>query len=181
MVNLKTFGIELGDRDSFRRHTWLFAQPIVVGLLAVCVTSIFRYWTQTHFHPEDREYIITGPLAVLAIFHSVIAGHMIMDVVRRHRDVIIAIRRKDQEKFEDNRCFRLPGFLKLFLGILSTILVAYVSLIRFHYVWAEQLSVFSVTWVLSMFWVIITELEDPVNGAWFGKQVPEEWLQDEAE
>lgn len=180
-VTLRIFGIDFGDWQTIKNHAWLAIQPILVAVVAVLVAKFERRWIGSHFHLDDREFVITGPLAVLAILHSIIAGGMLVEVVRRHREVTTAIRRIDREMFEDNRCLRLPGFLKFFLGTLSIILVTYVSLIQFHYTWTEDFSVFTVTWVLSMYWVLITELEDPVSGAWFNNPMPEEWLTDSTE
>lgn len=173
---LKRFGIELGSRESIISHAWLVAQSVIMGGVAVFVSYVFRYFADTYFHNEDREFVITGPLALLAILHSIIAGHMFMDVLRRNRDVQACVIRNDKETFLINKEVRLPGFAKFFLACLSSILVLFVSLIHFHNEWTNNLSVFCVTFVLSTYWVMITELEDPVSGVWFTNRIPTEWL-----
>jgi hypothetical protein len=177
-VNLKRFGIELGSRESIISHAWLVAQSVIMGGVAVFVSYVFRYFADTYFHNEDRELVITGPLALLAILHSIIAGHMFMDVLRRNRDVQACVIRSDKETFLINKEVRLPGFAKFFLACLSCILVLFVSLIHFHNEWTNHLSVFCVTFVLSTYWVMITELEDPVSSVWFNNRIPTEWIID---
>lgn len=175
-INLRVVGIELGDRKSIMKHAGLVVQSILMALIAVLASYGFQHFADTHFHAEDRELVITGPLALLAILHSIIAGHMFMDVLRRNREVRACVIKEDKQTFQINWEVRLPGFAKFFLACLSTILVLFVSLINFHSEWTSDLSVFSVTFVLSTYWVMITELEDPVNSAWFDIEIPTEWL-----
>jgi hypothetical protein len=177
-MNLKKFGIEFGNWESIRNHAWLFIQPLVMGIIAIGGSKILRLWTDIYFHPEDREFVITGPLAMFAIFHSILAGHMFMDVLRRHREVCLCVLKGDHETFGHYREIRLPGYAKAFLAAISLIIVLFVSLIHFHYEWTSNFSVFCVTFVLSSYWVAITELEDPVDGVWFGNRAPADWLKE---
>lgn len=176
-VDLRIFGIDFGDRNTIKSHAWLAIQPILVAGIAILISLIIRHWfSGMYFHPEDRESAITGPMAMLAIFHSVIAGGMLMEVVKRHREVTTTIFRVDKKAFDEIRYLRLPGFLKFFIAGLSTFLVIYTILLRLHYVWSENFTIFTITWALSMYWVVLTELEDPTSGAWFNNRLPPELL-----
>lgn len=105
---------------------------------------------------------------------------MLMDVLQRHRNVNISIMKKDQETFLLYRQIRLPGLSKVLLGILSFFIVAVMSLMTFESWWTGPFVIFAVTFTLSAYWVVVTELEDPVRGVWFRNEVPREWLESEA-
>jgi hypothetical protein len=176
-INLRVVGIDFGDWQSIRNHTGLVLQAITVASLATFIaSSVHQYLPDICFHKEDKETILMGPLPLLGIFHSIIAGHMYMDVQRRHREVQTCILKKDEDTFRINRNVRLPGFAKFFLACLSSTLVLLTLLIRYQNENTSLFLVFVVTFALSIFWVMITELEDPVSGAWFGNKAPVEWL-----
>lgn len=176
-INLRLVGIDFGDWQSIKNHAWLVVQAIAMASLAALIANgVHQYLPEVRFHKEDQDTILMGPLQLLGIFHSIIAGHMYMDVQRRHREVQTCILKRDEDTFRINRNVRLPGFAKFFLACLSATLVVLTLLIRYQHESTSLFLVFMVTFALSTFWVMITELEDPVNGAWFGNKAPVAWL-----
>lgn len=175
--------ISIQDTESWtsiRAHLWLLVQPVVVGTLGVAYSMLLHALGITFAH-EDKELIFIGPYAALAIFHSILAGILLTDVLKRHRGVSVCILQNDKDTFLIYRQVRLPGLSKVLLGIFSFFLVTGMSLMTFSLWWTGPVVVFALTFLLSAYWVVVTELEDPLTAAWFHHKAPREWIEEVTE
>lgn len=124
-----------------------------------------------------------------AVYPGIFAGHMffaslfIRDGSADFRTMKRAV--KDREKPESKDTFlliaedRLGAPTKLALFTSATIVVLWTLTLDYaQSYWTGFATVVSVAYLLSLLWEVIADFDDPINGAWVIKGIPEEWLKE---
>jgi len=67
----------------------------------------------------------------------------------------------------------------LLIGALSLPLLGMIGCLEYEHLWAGFASVFSVAFVLALYWIVVVELQDPSKSPWFVERIPKEWLEED--
>ena len=68
--------------------------------------------------------------------------------------------------------------MKLVLFISANIIQAWTISLYYQLYWTGFASVYSVAYIMSLIWEIIADFDDPINGIWVIRGVPDEWVKE---
>lgn len=160
---------------SLRRHTMLLLKAALVTLLPLLLW--YQLWScDIHFGAGDESVIIGASIATLGLAYGIMASVVLSSIWEKYRKVVISVLRRDEETFLCYRDERMPIMIHLLLAALSLPLLVMIALLPYQHMWSGIASVFSVSFILSLYWIVATELEDPTKSPWFAERIPEAWL-----
>jgi len=160
---------------SFVRHSLLLLRAALVTLLPLLLW--YQLWLRDiHFAAEDGSVIISASIATLGLAYGIMASVVLSSIWEKYRKVVISVLKRDEETFLCYRDERMPIMIHLLLAALSLPLLVMIMLLPYQYLWSGIASVFSVSFILSLYWVVATELENPAKSPWFAERIPEAWL-----
>lgn len=160
---------------SFKRHAFLLLRAFLATILPLFAWYQLRL-RGIHFAHEDEMIIIGAVIATLGVAYGIMASLVLGSIWEKYKKVVISVLKRDKETFLCYRDERIPIMIHLLLGALSVPLAAMVALLEYTHFWAGVASVFSVSFILALYWIVATELENPAKSPWFAERIPEEWL-----
>jgi len=147
------------------------------ALLSAVVITLTWYaaWTNGfHFANEaDMSAIIT----TLGVTYGIIATWVLDTIWDKYKKVVISTLHQNKDEFMLYRDERLPIALHLLVIFISLPLLGMIGMIDYQNIATGIFSVFSVAFILSLFWIIIKHLEDPSRSAWIAERIPADWLE----
>ncbi len=164
--------------QSFKRHTLLILQPFLIATVLAAVW--YGLWSQGyHFSGEDEGILAGAIVTMLAIAYSIIAALVLTSVWEKYRKVVIAVLQRDKHTFLVYRDERMPLVLHIFIASLSLPLLIMAALLDYQSKWSGITAVFLVSFILSLYWIVVAQLENPAKGAWFTERIPQDWLDED--
>lgn len=160
---------------SFKRHTYILLKAFIVTLFPLLLWYQLRL-RGVYFAHEDETIIIGAAIATLGLAYGIMASLVLGSIWEKYKKVVISVLKHDKETFLCYRDERIPVMIHLFLFALSLPLLVMIALLEYRYLWSGIASVFSVSFILSLYWIVATELENPAKSPWFAERIPEEWL-----
>ena len=159
---------------SMRRHTLLMVPPCVVACLSVWGWS----WLREHgiHFPIEDEVSLTTAIMSLGGFFAILAAIVMSTIWEKHQKVSICVVKRDRQEFLLYRDERMPIVIHLLLASLALPLVAMVMLLEYTSYWSGFASVAVVSFGITIYWIVATELQDPARSPWFAERIPSEWL-----
>lgn len=164
-------------QQSFMKHVLLMMQPFIIALLT---TVLWRWLWKSgiRFDPADESIIIGAVITTLGLAYSITATIVLSSVWEKYKKVMFCVLENDRRTFMLYRDERMPVMLHLFLGSLSLPLLVMIMMLGYKSLFSGIVSVFSISFFLSLYWVVLAQLEDPMRSAWFAERLPKEWLTD---
>jgi hypothetical protein len=159
-------------------HLKLFVKPLLFGILSALIWYRFFY-LKIYFAEEDESAFTDCIIPTCFMFHALIAALVLTKVWDEYKMVRQCVRTKDRDSFRRCKDDRIPMAIHMLLGTLSFIGAVLVMLIYHREVLAGVASNFSVAFILTLYWEVSTNLDDPFRGVWYVGQVPPEWFKDE--
>lgn len=163
--------------DSYLQSIRMIIQPLFYTLPAVIIWHILytRGWHSTAIADEP---IVNAILPALASIHVFIAGFMFLRETGDLRELKRAVRNNEKETFLEIAEDRIPAPLKYVLLVSAAMIEAWTISLNYDLYWTGLSAVYSVGYMLSLIWEIISDFDDPINGVWVIKGVPEEWIRE---
>lgn len=160
---------------SFKRHTMLLCQLFLSALLAVLAWYQLAK-AEIHFPKADEGVLTTAVVATLAITFSIIAALVLNSIWEKYQKVVIAVLEQDEHTFLLYRDERIPIVLHLLLASLSVPIIGMVMMFEYKGFWSGAASTFCITFAISIYWLVVVQLESPTKSPWFAERIPSEWL-----
>lgn len=152
--------------------------PLFLALPPVILWH-FLYTRGWHSTPAADEPIVNAILPALASIHVFISGFMFFRETGDIREMKQAIRTNDKGLFVSIAEDKIPAPMKYVLFVSAALIEAWTMSLNYTLYWTGFAAVYSMGYMLSLIWEIIADFDDPVNGVWVIKGVPQKWL-DEA-
>ncbi len=159
---------------SVRRHLTLMIPPCSVACLSVWGWSWLRAH-EIHFPIED-EVSLTTAIMSLGGFFAILAAIVMGTIWEKHQKVSVCVVKRDRQEFLLYRDERMPIVIHLLLGSLAVPLVLMVMLLEYTSFWSGFAAVATVSFGITIYWIVATELQDPARSPWFAERIPQEWL-----
>ena len=157
-----------------------FILLLVPGLIASSVSAawyILLYRHDRNFGDGMQDIIATALLPALGIVYGIIVATIAVQTVwTEYKSMRTAVKRYDLDTFMDLRDEELSPLIHLIAGTMSLGMLSGFLALRYPTAWAGGIIIFSVTFFLSLMYVVIIEIDDPCSGLWYIKNIPEEWL-----
>lgn len=152
-------------------------QPLVLATPAVILWH-FLYMNGWHSTSSADEPIVNAILPALFTIHVFIAGFIFYGERGDLRAVRRAIRNNDKETFLDIAEDKIPGPMKYVLFMSGNLIQGWTISLNYELYWSGFASVFSIGYMIALIWEVIADFDDPINGVWVIKGVPEEWIRE---
>jgi hypothetical protein len=159
---------------SFWRHFTLSIQALALSIGAVIAWSAVRN-ADIHFSRED-DIFITCLFGGMFIAWSVMTGCLFNMVNEKHRKIVQSILMNEERTFMIYRDERMPIVMHMFLGATSISMLILAAGMDFNSYWTGVISISILTFCLSIFWLIIAQLDNPALSPWFMERIPKRWL-----
>lgn len=161
---------------SFKRHTFLMAQPFAVAFVAVMV---WRWMWKNGYHlaAEDSEIFYVPVMATLGLAFSINATINLSSTWEKYRRIGNCVLTRNKREFLQLRDERMPIILHLFLATLSFFLLGMMMLLDYKHEMSGIVSVFIISFLVALYWIVVPQLENPAKSAWFVERIPVAWLE----
>ena len=165
---------------ALRKHLGLLAAANVPALVASVLWSL-AYAHDLHFPKEDEGIVTGAAIMMLAVAYSITTTLVFTSVWERYQKVVVCILKKDQATFMLYRDERIPLVIYMLIAALSVPLLVMIGGLEYHSAVAGFMAVYSVAFVLSLYWVVIVELQTPVGSVWLAERIPADWLKQDVD
>jgi hypothetical protein len=176
------FGFSILNRRRTAADRWLswklnFRRLIIPLVFAFLVTVVWGLCRRAGWYlPHNAEVMVGTAILVLATVLAVAAGLMLNEVAQRSHELSMHILANRQHEFMLIRDERPPFAVSATL-IVSGICVLILIGAAHYKTWAAGgIVVFLTAFALSMYVVVIKELQNPMASQWFVARIPPEWL-----
>lgn len=163
--------------NNFFQSVRMIIQPMIIASPAVLLWHLL-YTNGWHSTAIADEPIVNAILPALASIHVFIAGFIFLRETSDIREMKHAIRNGEKDKFIEFAEDKIPAPLKYVLFVSGNLILGWTISLNYELYWSGFASVFSMGYMLSLIWEIISDFDDPVNGVWVVKNVPEEWVEE---
>lgn len=159
---------------SFWRHFKLTIHSLILSIEAVVIWS-FTEKADIHFSKTDDVYLCCVVGGFFLIW-SLMAGFVYGSVYEKNRKMVHSILANDEHTFMIYRDERLSVATHMFLVFISFGLIILVGGMDYKDYAVGSTLVFILTFCLSFYWLMITNLDNFSFSPWFLERVPVHWL-----
>jgi hypothetical protein len=153
----------------------ILIKPFVISVIvSVLWVLIYNYIGFNSNLKLDEGIMASGTIALLGVFYALLTAFVFATVWQQWVSIEDAIKTRNKEEFIKHKDKRVPFTVKLLIVIFSFFLIVAFFLISFKNLILGVFSIFVITFILSMYWQVITDLDDPFTGIW-NVEVPKEW------
>lgn len=161
---------------SFKRHVLLMLQPSIFAVVITLIWDLILWRNNWHL-PKEDEVIFTVPvITTLGVTFGINATISLGATWEKYRKVCVCVLTKDLRGFLILRDERIPIILHLFVAVLSIFVLGLTMFFEYKVEISGVVCVSIMSFVVSLYWFVLPQLEDPVKGAWFVERIPEDWL-----
>ncbi len=134
-----------------------------------------------HFAEDDKDVIIGAIVTTLGVTYGLLVAWVLSAIWEKYRKIVVSVLEKDKHTFLLYRDERMPIVFHLLVAAVSIPLVGMIGMIAYKHALTGAVSVFAVSVVLTLFWRIAAELEDPTKHGWFAERIQPDWLTEDVD
>ncbi|MES2059514.1 MAG: hypothetical protein V4438_00620 [Patescibacteria group bacterium] len=164
---------------SFLKHLWIFLRALVPAMIVTLIWGNFEA-IDVHFVHED-EAIIIGTIATLGVIYGLLAAITVLIVAERWPKITISVFDHDKRSFLILRDERLAITFNMVTSIDAFFILFIMGGMEYRSPYTGAILMFSVSLVMSMFYVGIRDAQDVSKSQWVRERVPEDWFTENAE
>lgn len=161
---------------SLKKHLQFLLQPTIFAVLVTAIWWKVFHKNEIHFGKEDEVAVLAGVFLFLSVAYGITISTSLESVWGKYQIVVKSVLKKDKDTFLCYRDERLPIIVHLLNLAFSSLILLMVAMIEYHTISSGLLSVFSASFVLSLYFVVVTELQNPAKSLWFAERIPADWL-----
>ena len=162
---------------TIKKHTLLLLQPIGVSIVCTAMWYYLLFRNGIHFPKEDEGPLLAGIFVMLSVAYTITTAATFSAVWDKSHKMVISVLKRDQETFLCYRDERMPIIIYLLILSFSAPLVGITALIQYS-TWVTGVTCMAtITFVLSIYLVVVIQLQNPHKSPWFMERIPSEWLE----
>lgn len=157
------------------RHISVVVAPFLIGVATVLLWKFCLYDNGISFKPEAETpilYMIIPPVGFIYVIFASLAVNSVFD---KYKQIARSVVRKDIDTYLERRDQQLPGLMHILVAMPSLVLLFLVVTYRYADFYAGVATVFLVTFVVSLTWMVIHELDNTHKRSYFRATVPPHW------
>ncbi len=162
--------------QSFKKHCWLLLQPFSFAVVVSVLWWCELFSKEIHFAKDDENILLAGVIVMLALTYGIVATTTFSTVWDKYQKVVISVLKRDKETFLCYRDERIPIVIHLLILAFAIPLLAIISLLEYKTAVDGFVAVFTVSFALATYAVVIIELQNPSKSLWFIERIPVDWL-----
>jgi membrane protein YqaA with SNARE-associated domain len=165
---------------SFKRHALLLLKTF--SFASATTFLWYEAWVRGyHFSEDDKDALIGAIITTLGVTYGILVAWLLSVIMEKYGKVVICVLEKDKHTFLLYRDERIPIVFHLLIASVSVPLVGMIGMIAFKHVLTGTISVFAVSFILSLIWLIADQLENPSKGGWFRERIPQDWFDEDVD
>lgn len=158
----------------------LCISPIIIAALTSFGWYQWIFLNDVHFGKEFEEIITAAWIPEFGILYSLLVAIAINTVWMEYKSMRTAVKRYDLETFVDLVDEDLSPLLHTMVIVVSLAVLAGFLFLQYPNFWGGSILIFGVTFLLTLLYAMILEIDNPCSGLWYIKSIPDEWLQIDA-
>lgn len=171
-----------GERARRALHLTLKSAVIValpLPLVAVIDTLWYRvcFVGKLHFSDQAEGSITAGLIPTLGLFFGFFATMMLSTAWSEYKKIRIAVKRNDKDAFADLCDEQISPLVHVLMGVLASFLLGSFMLLHYREVFTGLFCVSTCTYLTAIYFLVLTQIDDPCTGLWFIRSIPQEWLE----
>jgi hypothetical protein len=159
----------------FKRHLPIVLKPFVAGIIVMIIWRFIIFRFDLSFSKETENPILFIVITLTAFAYAIFAGYAVNAVLTDYKEISKAVVRDDVDTFLLYRDEQLPILMHLLIGSTSFFIIAFTLLFPYSGAAIGMASNFTVTFILTLVYIIVTELDDYYHSIWFKEKIPSEW------
>lgn len=165
------------ERSTIRPYFSILLVPALVSVGTGGVWWLLFFPYHWNVGKADETALTNTLIPVLATFHAILAAAVLSKVWEEFKTIRRCVQAGDEAAYR--RCLqdRIPPAIHLLLAVMSILIVAGTMLIHYDNAIAGFLVVGAITFVLTLYWEVATNLDNPQCGAWYVNEIPLSWRQ----
>lgn len=149
--------------------------PLIVASISLLIWYILRI-NDIHYQ-KDSEFVITAVLTFLIFVYGFKAHIQLGTCWAEYKAMSACIIKSDLQGFLLLRDEMIPRKLHMMAGIMAFFILLHIVLFDYGTdILAGVIAIFSASFVLTQFVVVVIEIDDPIHKGWFKMKIPPYWL-----
>ncbi len=154
---------------------WLLSYPTITTT-AICAIWWLTFWNHQIHVPDGAKDIALAVWAVMGALYALMAAVVINTVWTEYKAMRMAIKTYNTPDFMNLCDEDLGPVVHVMMMTISAAVMICGMVIPYPSVGSGLLFVSLTAFVLSLIFFVAKEIDDPLHGIWFIKNVHEEWL-----
>ena len=160
-----------------KRHTPLVLKSAGLGVITMLVWYFIIKRFDLSFYKDDENPLLFVVIVVLALVYAIFAGYATNKVLEELKLASKAVVQHDMDTFLTYRDEQLPILAHLPITVISFFLFLSALLYPYQHTSIALFTVFSLTFIMTLNYLIVIELDNYENSIWFKQKVPQEWYE----
>jgi archaellum biogenesis protein FlaJ (TadC family) len=156
------------------RHISIIVIGLVISSAVIGIWLILRHY-HLWFSEDDIEWVLVALLPFVGLAYGGLAVKIMEKVINENDEVHWSVESGNFELFKRYAPRRIKRTVHFLLGTFSIAMTVPFMLINYQSVWTGTFILFSITFIISVYWQVATVLDDPFNEMWEIGEVKKEW------
>lgn len=154
----------------------LVAMPLLPAAASAAIWYFAIFKQRRHFDEQMENIISSAWIPTFGVLYSLLAAVVFTSVWNEYKAIRAAVKKYDLETFLDLRDEEMSPLVYAMMTVFSlAILIGFMAL-KYPSAMGGILITFSTSYLLSLIFFVIVEIDDPCGGVWFIRNIPDEWL-----
>ncbi|MCX6798423.1 MAG: hypothetical protein NTX66_04420 [Candidatus Falkowbacteria bacterium] len=150
--------------------------PVIFSALILSIWILIFYRYNIHFD-NGMEVIVTAAwIPVFGILYSLLTAIVLSTVWTEYKTMRAAVKRWDIDTFMDLRDEEMSPLVHAMVLMFSLALLLAFMVLDYPSFSSGLILIGSTSYLLSLIFFVIVEIDNPCSGFWFIKSIPEKWL-----
>jgi hypothetical protein len=150
--------------------------PVPFMIATAYVWYDIFYKNNIDLNPKLEAIATAGWIPLLSILYSILVAIILNQLWSEYKAIRMAVKNYDLETFMNLRDEQMSPLVHTLMAVISgSVLVAFM-LLKYPDAVSGVVCVSSVSYLFSLVFYVIVEIDDPCSGTWFIKSIPKEWL-----
>ena len=170
-------------QEKLTRFIELFSKSLIMVILPLGVAGIFGFvWHYViyihglHFSIKLENIATSAWIPMFGIIYGLLATIVLASVWEEYKKIRSAVKRGDLDAFIELRDENVSPLVHTLLTTLSLFVLAGFMGLDYPTALSGFVVVSSTAYLLTLIFFVVEEIDDPCDGLWFIKDIPEEWL-----
>ena len=158
-----------------KSHCRILVTPVLASSGAALAWYFVFFRLRINVGKADEVALTNTLIPVLATFHAILAAAVLSKVWEEFKQIRRCIYDGNEKGYVECLRDRIPMTIHLLLAVMSFLIVACSMLVEYQHACAGLLVVGGLAFVLSLYWEVATNLDNPVTGVWYVDRIPASW------
>jgi hypothetical protein len=160
------------------KYTRLLTEALLPSLVASMIFYYLFYKHGIHFGEQKSSVLVVVILlGFLFPTHFLVAASTLSTSITEYKDIMAAVRDKDEEKFKKEFYRRLPTAIDVLLGLTGTLSIIIVMMIHYDDLLTGIIAVSVLTYVMYIMRQFAMGLDSPAESFLYKDKIPKEWIE----